>query len=159
MEFHLWAYQCPEREASLSFLTSTLRNVPLERCLADIQGSGLHHFAHAFVRLREKSDGPKSRTDAVTEIHDRLGTSNDLILVVATDLDQRRWRRGRGGSARVGGEEVRAREMERERGACAGEGVSVLTRVKEREGVRRQEEGTCAQWRGAWAGGKGEGAV
>ena len=109
--------------------------------------------------MREKSDGPKSRTDAVTEIHDRLGTSNDLILVVATDLDQCRWWRGRGGSAWVGGEEVRARGMERERGACAGEGVSVLMWVKEREGVHRQEEGTCAQWRGAWAGGKGEGVV
>ena len=92
--FHLRAYQCLEREASLSFLASTLRNVPLERCLADIRGSGLYHFAHAFVRVEEKSDGPKPRTDAVTEIHDRLGTSNDLILVVATDLDHY-WSRGR----------------------------------------------------------------
>ena len=81
------------------------------------------------------------------------------ILVVATDLDQRRWWRGRGGSAWVGGEEVHARGIERERGACAGEGVSVLMWVKEREGVHRQEEGTCAQWRGAWARGKGEGVV
>ena len=59
----------------------------------------------------------------------------------------------------MGGEEVCVRGMERERGACTGEGVSVLTWVKEREGVRRQEEGMCVQQRGAWARGKGEGAV
>ena len=69
------------------------------------------------------------------------------------------WWRGRGGSAWVGGEEVCVRGMERERGVCTGEGVSVLMWVKEREGVRRQEEGTCMQQRGAWARGKGEGVV
>ena len=59
----------------------------------------------------------------------------------------------------MGGEEVHVRGMERERGACAGKGVSVLAWVKEREGMCRQKEGTCRQQRGVWAGGKGEGVV
>jgi len=53
-----FAHRCLGRGASLSFRASTPRNVLLERCLADNQGSHLCHFAkeHALesVRVPEK---------------------------------------------------------------------------------------------------------
>ena len=57
---------------------------------------------------------------------------------------------GEGGCVRAGageGEEV-----------CVG-GEGRRARAVEREGVCRQKAGMCGQRRGAWAGGKGEGAV
>ena len=57
---------------------------------------------------------------------------------------------GEGGHVQVGageGEEV-----------CVG-GEGRCAQAVEREGVHRQKAGMCGQWRGAWAGGKGEGVV
>ena len=63
---------------------------------------------------------------------------------------------GEGEYAGEGGH-VRAGAGEGEEVCVGGEGRRAW--VAEREGVRRQKAGMCGQQRGAWAGGKGEGAV
>ena len=117
-----FAHRCPGRGASLSFRASTPRNVLLWRSLADNQDSDLCHFAREKMHQRA-CGGPRKNemviaqrvphTNTITEVHNRLCTTNDHFLVISAHLDYHRSRRGRTAQfqcAAMKGEIVRIRE-------------------------------------------------